>query len=138
MAIPSSLQSISNATETNIALGGTDVFDTDSIHNPASNNTRLTIPSGKGGYYLVNAACPMENLGVSGNSRLSIKRSGNVVFSGFMGDTNAVTGNTVSGIVEVIAGDYIEMAIYQNGGSTVDTSHDGGNKHIFLTISKVG
>lgn len=140
MAVASALQSINNATLTAIALAGTDQFDTDSIHNPSSNNTRMTIPSGQGGYYLVNAACPMEDIGTSGNVRLAItvNGSGNIKFSGFSGANDGVVGNTVSGIVNVSAGDYIEMWIYQNGGSTINTAYDGGNTHIFLTISKVG
>jgi hypothetical protein len=138
MARASGVQSISNATQTLINLAGTDEFDTDSIHDPSSNNTRMTIPAGKGGYYLVNAACPMEDIGASGNARLLIQVNGNVKFSGFNGASDGCVGNTVSGIVSVSAGDYIEMSIYQNGGTTTNTAYDGGSTHIFLTISKVG
>ena len=38
-----------------IQWDGTDLWDSDNFHNPASNNSRLTIPAGLGGKYMVGA-----------------------------------------------------------------------------------
>jgi hypothetical protein len=48
----SSSQSISNATPTAITFDGEN-FDTDAFHDNSTNNSRITIPSGKGGKYLI-------------------------------------------------------------------------------------
>lgn len=39
-----------------ITLDGTDVFDTDGFHNPSSNPSRVTIPAGLGGKYLIHGS----------------------------------------------------------------------------------
>ncbi len=45
-------QTISNATVTTIPFGAEN-FDSDGFHNNSTNNSRITIPTGKGGKYLV-------------------------------------------------------------------------------------
>jgi hypothetical protein len=44
-------QTLSNNTMTAIALA-TEIYDTDNFHSTSTNNSRFTIPSGKGGTYL--------------------------------------------------------------------------------------
>jgi hypothetical protein len=52
-------QTITNATLTAINFNS-ERFDTDAFHDNSTNNTRLTIPSGKGGKYVAGASIRVD------------------------------------------------------------------------------
>ena len=52
-AVTNAVASIAHNTWTSIAYAGTDRFDTDAYHDNSTNNTRMTIPAGLGGRYLI-------------------------------------------------------------------------------------
>ena len=54
-AYKSANQSISNNTTTSVTFN-TENFDTDGFHDNSTNTSRFTVPTGKGGYYLVNGS----------------------------------------------------------------------------------
>ena len=45
--VKSALQTLTTGVEAAVVWDGTDVFDTDAMHDPASNNTRMTIATGR-------------------------------------------------------------------------------------------
>ena len=121
-AVKSALQSIPNATYTSVAFDAADTYDTNSFHNPSSNNTRITIPTGGTGYYqifgMITWVPAANHLGVmnfykNGSSIMSfnIIATGNSSYqqSQFMTDVQYLT-----------AGDYIEIQVYQNLGSAIN------------------
>ena len=52
-AVRTATQSISDASDTAVAYNATDAFDSDAFHDTSTNNSRITIPTGGDGYYLI-------------------------------------------------------------------------------------
>lgn len=113
-------QSISNTTYT-ILTFNSEVFDTDSFHDTATNNSRITIPSGKGGKYLIVAKFHFAG-NATGTNRLGgiVKNGTNVgLFRGINGNSSSVGWNA-SVILDLVATDYIELEVYQDSGGSLN------------------
>jgi hypothetical protein len=116
----SASQSISNTTYT-ILTFDSEVFDTDSFHDTATNNSRITIPSGKGGKYLIVAKFHFAG-NATGTNRLGgiVKNGTNVgLFRGINGNSSSVGWNA-SVILNLVATDYIELEVYQDSGGSLN------------------
>jgi hypothetical protein len=119
-------QTIANATATVVAFGaGSESIDTDAFHDTSSNNTRITIPAGKGGKYLVIAAVSFVG-NSAGTRELWVQKgaSGRVIQ-----DTESTVGTTAQdllavGIVSLAEADYIQMYVEQNSGGTLNIDGD--------------
>jgi hypothetical protein len=96
--------------------------DTDGFHSNVTNNTRLTVPTGKDGIYLVFASFWM-NYGVVVNG--AIGRNNFPAIEDYA-DYSLCRGGTNSpptlGLLELNAGDYVELNVYT--GSTGQTAFD--------------
>lgn len=118
-------QTISNNTQTAIAWT-VEVFDTNGFHDNATNNTRITIPTGKSGYYLINARHEWDG-NTSGERGLWVKKNGTTTVATADFHNAASTGPfmKVTGVQNLSAGDYIEMICYQTSGAnrTIDMSN---------------
>lgn len=82
-------------------------FDNGGYHDNVTNNSRITVPSGKGGKYHIGAS-----LDVSGayTSKLSIKLNGATYIANNVGGSETgYDGCTVSTIYELAVGDYVEV-----------------------------
>ena len=104
----------------------TEVFDTDAFHSTGSNPSRVTIPSGKGGKYQVTVRIPWA-YNNAGYRRVVIKKDGstNVRFevqAAPQVNTTSVATVTLATVMEVTAGDYYEIELYQNSGGTLNTN----------------
>lgn len=95
-----------------------EAFDTDGLHSTSTNTSRLTIPTGKGGYWLVNA---MTVIDAGGNDVfLQVFKNGSVI-TGYGQWDNRMAASNYGGAGYVIAwgsqtyplvaGDYIEIAV---------------------------
>lgn len=122
-AIKSATQSIANNTDTAVTFAGTDTFDTDAFHNPAVNNTRFTIPSGKGGYYLVTGNWGFAS-NATGNRECYFNLNGSFGFigGGIPAQPTSATVGTFSFIANLSAGDYIEMFVNQTSGGALNAN----------------
>lgn len=116
-AVLSSSAALTTGVARTVPLDGTDVYDTNSIHDPASNNTRLTIPSGKGGVWRFTLSgtftastvgyrmiFPYVN-GAAQNERVSIGPNPN---------GGSTTILTMSVDLNLLATDYVEMGAFVN------------------------
>ena len=113
-------QSISNTTYTTLTFDS-EVFDTDTFHDTATNNSRITIPSGKNGKYLIVAKFHFAG-NATGTDRLGgIKKNGTSVglFRGINGNSSSVGWNA-SVILDLVATDYIELEVYQDSGGSLN------------------
>jgi hypothetical protein len=127
LAASVTLQSINNATYTAVALPEPDVYDTDSFHNPSSNNSRITIPSGKGGYYLV-WGCVAFKDNATGERQVRVAKNGTALggAEGLVPTSinNAGGGNPAAvyftTILNLAAADYIEMFARQYSGGALN------------------
>ena len=118
-------QSIANATYTVMNIGGTDVFDTNSFHDTTTNNSRVTIPSGKAGYYLIIGAIAWKD-NATGERQASLKKNGTIItIQPIFSSGNAGGGNFTTNLVVYIANlavsDYIEIQGRQYSGGSLGT-----------------
>jgi len=117
------VQSIANNTDTVVTFAGTDTFDTNGYHDPATNNTRFTIPSGKGGYYLVTGNWGFAS-NATGNRECYFNLNGSFGFNGggIPAQPTSATVGTYSAIVNLSVGDYIEMYVNQTSGGALNAN----------------
>jgi hypothetical protein len=115
--------SIPNTVYTPTAFTAED-FDTNGYHDNATNNTRITIPSGKAGYYLIIMGAGFPTLATTKVQRL-YKNGANATWangSGYNANIN-IEGNASiqsSYIMNLAVGDYIEQYVYQNSGGNAN------------------
>ena len=132
-----SAQSIPNITSTAVTYDS-EYLDTNTFHSTSSNTSRITIPSGKAGKYLVTANLQMSNA-ISAQVVLFImKNATQIVSSQYpQSSINFSNGGTtvgVSAIVDCAVADYIELYAYQGSGGNSDV---GANRN-WLTATYLG
>lgn len=132
-------QSISNNTTTKVTFNQTDVYDTDGFHDPATNSSRITIPTGKGGYYLIHGHMVWD-ANSSGRRLFKFTQNNTTdlrVMEGFSTATNTVyPGMHLITIVNLTAGDYVEMEVWQNTGGSLNI--DGSTTWSQFGVVKLG
>jgi hypothetical protein len=113
-------------------------FDTDGFHSTSSNTSRITIPSGKGGKYLVQAQLQPDStcnyaylifMKNGSNSGMSAGTPG-AFFDRVQGNGGNTFGLTGSTVLELAATDYIELG-YQSDATRTMT-YDCRFSAIFL------
>lgn len=100
----------------------------------AGNPTRLTVPSGGEGWYVISgqmfvapAASGPTSAVSANNYALLIRKNGSSFIAQFRDQLNSETpGFNIPTIDYLVAGDYIEIAIFHNAGSTLVTRTDTG------------
>ena len=112
----SSAQSISNNTDTILNFDA-EFFDTDAFHDNSTNNSRITIPAGKGGYYLFTLNVRF-NGGTSGDFFIKLIKNG-AEEQVIAAQLNSVTpASQYSVIAAGAVSDYFQAKAYQGSGST--------------------
>lgn len=132
-------QSIANNTVTAIALN-TEQFDTSSMHSTTVNNSRFTIPTGYTGKWLFTAVSGFDPL-TAGNMILRFYVNGSSIgLAIFTGNTNAgtLTSTSITNVLNLVAGDYVELMIYQNSGIAATTMVSGSEDFTFMNCSFIG
>jgi hypothetical protein len=134
--------------DTTVATGFTAIlfdnefFDTDGFHSTSSNTSRMTVPTGKAGKYLITGGFRFESF--SGDRLAQLRLNGTTPLC--RQDYNSSsTGGTVnlnlSRIVNLAVGDYIELVAYQNSGATqslLGTTSLGNYEGPFLDMVLLG
>jgi hypothetical protein len=96
-------------------------FDTDGFHDNSVNNTRVTIPSGKGGKYLFVVALSFE-ANTNGRRESRLFKNGNGTNT-FFYQNAATSGKNLwisTNLLNLVAGDYIELQVMQTSGTNLD------------------
>jgi len=120
-------QTLSNNTDT-MLLWTSELYDTDAFHNTSTNTSRITIPTGLGGYYQFRWSI-MFGANTSGNRRLRLVKNGSVYDSGTVLTVGAPNGGLCgfagSSVVSTVAGDYWEIQAFQDCGGNLNTGAVG-------------
>lgn len=99
--------------------------DTEGFHDNAVNNSRLTIPAGHAGKYIA-AATLGYAANATGRRQLGIKKNGTVyvalVTLPTQTDGTGWTMTVVTPVLDLVAGDYLEVAVYQTSGGALMVS----------------
>jgi hypothetical protein len=130
---------LSNNSFTSMLFAETDYLDTDAFHDPASNNSRITIPVGKAGKYLVFGQ--IVNDQATNGARIRINLNGSV----FLENRFAMGGEDFTGqiktIITLAEADYVELIGYQNSGGNNDawgTTALGGTRGTAFGVQFLG
>lgn len=119
-ALNTAATSVASGVVTAIPYAAADIFDTDGFHNPAVNNTRHTVPAGLAGKYLIHAQITWNGALGHKDSYAVIKKNGTTDI-GFIRPMVVSSGVAeawnISAIDDLLAGDYIEVQVYQPSGS---------------------
>jgi hypothetical protein len=116
----SSVQSLDNATSTAITWN-TEDFDTDGFHSTVSNTSRITIPVGKAGKYLITGLIGFtENS--TGTRQVLLYKNGTYIYfaAQFKPADNTDPQLTFSTIQSLAESDYIELYAYQSSGGSLN------------------
>jgi len=126
---------ISNNTDTILTFSG-ELYDTDAMHSTSTNTSRITIPTGKGGYYDIRWSMVWDN-NSSGNRRIRLLKNGSGYEFGpiltIKGD--GLTGLSNSTVVSTVAGDYWELQAFQDCGGSLNVGVGGS---LMFQANKVG
>jgi hypothetical protein len=130
-------QSFANNTVTVVDFDS-ELYDTDSFHSNSTNNSRITIPTGKSGYYSVKAYLRFDT-GAGGTHVVWIRlngSSGPILNTADVYNPNSTscTAN-ITCDVYLSATDYIELCVYHNVGSTL--THVTSSSP-FLSVQQIG
>jgi hypothetical protein len=133
------LTALTNGATTYSLAMTAEAFDTDAFHDNSTNNTRFTIPTGKGGKYQINFKVGFDNAsGTPGYEHTFVRVNGTGTFTvasqtlivATSSGTNVV--QTASGILSLAAADYIEVLC------RTDNGNGNVNATLILTIGYLG
>jgi hypothetical protein len=118
-----------------------EVFDTLNYHSTSTNPTRITVPVGQAGYYLLIANCSFSNPGatsVTGVKQIAIKYNNTT----YIAEEQTASGDAGIGVMLTTSciyyfgnSDYAELEVWQATGTTLNAGTAGGNAN--LTMIKV-
>lgn len=115
----STVQSVPAATFTALSLDS-ETYDVGGMHDPAVNPTRITIQPGQGGVYLCVGSTRVD-VHAGNRTAVSLFQNGGIITANTVPASTIVTNDleTVS-ILELAAGDYMEVHGYQDSAGNVD------------------
>jgi hypothetical protein len=118
-----------------------EVFDTLNYHSTSTNPTRITVPVGQAGYYLLIANCSFSNPGatsVTGVKQIAIKYNNTT----YIAEEQTASGDAGIGVMLTTScvyyfgnSDYAELEVWQATGTTLNAGTAGGFAN--LTMIKV-
>ena len=126
-------QNLANATNTILAWNA-EVFDTNGFHDNATNNSRLTVPTGKAGYYEIQANVSF-NLNSTGERNYAILKNGTAV--NYFNWSPGTQYNSMSSsiVVNLAEGDYVQLRAYQSSGGSLTVY---GTDYSFFSMNFIG
>jgi hypothetical protein len=128
-------QSCPNDSGTTVTFDS-EAFDTDAYHSTSTNTSRITIPAGKAGKFLLIGRIDFA-ANSTGQRHLNFIKNGSFNTIGLWAyqATAAGTGGAyASVVVDAADGDYYEISAYQNSGSAVNMRGSSIEKTIFQAI----
>ena len=118
-------QTISHDTITQVTFDA-EAYDTDGFHSTSTNTSRITIPTGKGGKYLFTFQTQWDLNGTGDRSIYYYKNGANgtamVRYSIVSGSYYTIQNASI--VLDLVAGDYIEMYVLQSSGGNLNIQYD--------------
>lgn len=131
----SASQSINSATLTSITFDS-EHYDTDGFHSTVTNTDRITIPAGLGGKYLITGQCLWDAGGTGGFQMRLYKNTGVSQFNYTQGTSGDPLSTYVATVLDLVAGDYLRLQVYQASGSAKNAQ--GTDGYTVFQATKVG
>ena len=129
-------QSIANSTVTALAFNS-ERYDTDAFHDTSASTSRLTVPSGLDGKYLITGTLQFA-ANATGSRVVSVRLNGTTTIAqhrgpGFSGDP---TDLSIVTVYDLVASNYVELVVSQNSGGALNVVTNANHTPEF-TITKV-
>jgi hypothetical protein len=129
------VQSIANGTFTALNFDSEN-YDTDGFHSTSSNTSRFTIPTGKGGKYLINATFEVDD-NATGQRTLAFYKNGSVeIYCGNVASNTRQPKSIGNVVLDLAANDYVEAFYYQDSGTSRNITL--GQLYARFTINYLG
>ncbi len=96
-------------------------YDTNSYHDTSTNNSRFTCPAGKDGKFLLTGSARFDN-NATGQRNISLFKNGTKIYTMSQLNQGATsdTINSITGILELVEDDYVELMVWQNSGGDLN------------------
>jgi hypothetical protein len=130
--VDSATQSIPNNTSTSVTWDS-EQLDTDNFHSTVTNTSRITIPAGKGGKYLIFGGVAYDNNTTGYRNTQLYKNGANVRIFGMTASAQYPSSQIQTTILDLVATDYLEIISEQNSGGSVTIFK--GTSSIYGTFS---
>mgnify|MGYP006345118481 CR=1 FL=1 len=116
----STTQSLTDGALTAVAFDG-EATDSAALHDTSTNNSRITIPTGEGGWWLFTGVVEFA-ANATGQRKLQFRTDGSANFGGMAVDAAAsgVTQLAISFMLALTAGQYAELMASQNSGGALN------------------
>jgi hypothetical protein len=112
-------------------------FDTDGFHDNVTNNSRLTVPTGKAGKYYVYATIEGSGAGNGTQVALYVRKNGvDIVRDQKRDEGSSVISFNCGTVVDLVVGDYIEALSWKSGGAS-NMSLTAGAAYTHLGMYKI-
>lgn len=125
-ATRTAVQTLTTNVNTAVSFTATDVYDTNSIHNPASNPSRLTIPGGMAGAWRIAYSTEFASNATGLRSTFLSVNGTAVVPDGSLrvGAVGGSESTRLSASTDLLlsAADYVEVFVRQTSGGNLDLS----------------
>ena len=133
-------QTISNSTSTIVTWTDTDVFDTDSFHDTSTNPGRLTVPSGKDGYYKIYWNVQWAAPNATGRRSVQLYKNGLtnsdlICACEITPNATSYPSHNASVTQYLVAGDYVQLGAYQESGGNLNIDTSAGQN---FGMEKIG
>lgn len=117
-------QPLTTQTWTSVSYDAADLDDTDAIHDPATNNTRFTVPAGMGGKWRFSATAEFE-VDTTGVRGVAWAKNGTDLparYGAVYRSPSPVLPTVVTTTVDLLLndGDYVEHRVYHEAGADLD------------------
>lgn len=122
-AVETTAQSLTEGVEAALTLNDADIFDTDGFHDTGSNTSRLTVPAGLGGQYIVSAVVFFA-ADADGWRAAYLKKNGTQFAADRHWPVSGGNGTyiTLTALIDLAAGDYVETWGYQESGGSLNAT----------------
>jgi hypothetical protein len=111
------------------------LFDTDNFHDNSTNPTRVTVPAGLAGKYLLTGVCEWSPVS-TGEVISYFRKNGTGTAYALMRHTGATGVDydySFSYVLDLAAGDYVELIVQQGQGSSVNLqTRSGGSPALIM------
>lgn len=109
---------IATATVTALAFNQ-ETYDTNTYHDTATNNSRITIPSGKAGYYMVTFNAQWDANAVGRREAILYLNGTGIMESEVTASASAYPTPMISYPILLTVGDYLQIQVYQSSGGNL-------------------
>lgn len=97
-----------------------ETFDTANYHSNTTNPSRITIPAGKAGYYLIIAKVEWNTNAGGNNRQIRLNLNGTNIKNNIMAPDGDSPGPQVQTVRNLAEGDYLTVSVFQDSGGDLD------------------